>query len=207
MDWDNAFPIIMALSAGIGLLFTFISRKKTGPQKIDELYPHLQSIGVKAIPLDMESEEAKALGKRSWGEKAVGVFDIRSRNIDTIVVIGVSSQYGTNYYIEYIVNNPGGMGRPDAKKTSMHRKKNPPILGKVMDIYWKGDTHLSQRLDFDYQIKYKLLQGGLDSLKGNIQIIPETKKGYTRIKTGYVLPAAELLDVIDSIAKHVKSWA
>ncbi len=204
---DSIFPIIMALSAGVGLLIAFISRKKGGPQKTEDFQLHLQGIGVKAILLDMEGEEATVLGKRSWGEKVDGIFKVQGKNIDTIAIIGVSSQYGTNYYIEYIVKGSGGLGRPEVKKTSMHKKKSPPIFGKVIDIEWKGDPHLSQRLNFDYSIKYKLLNECLDSLKGNIQIIPETKKGYTRIKTGYSLPAAELFDVINSIAKHVKSWA
>jgi len=207
MDSDVILPLIMALSVGVGFLITLIARKKGGSQKEQEFLFHLQGIGIKATPFNMESEEAKLLGKRSWGDKAETILTVQDKNMDAIVIIGVSSQYGTNYYIEYIVKNTKGAIRPDAKKTGMQVKKSPPLFGKAVNIEWKGDANLAQRLNFDFSLKYKLLNEGLNSLKGGIQIIPEPKKGYSRIKTGYEPPSPELFDVINGIAKHVKSWA
>lgn len=207
MDKDIIFPLIMAISVGVGILITFIAAKKGSSQKAQEFYLHLQSIGIKATLLEKENNEVRVFGKRSWGEKADTVLTIKEKNMDAIVIVSVSSQYGTNYHIEYIVRKIGGVIREGVKKTSMQTKKSPPLFGKAIDIRWKGDANLSQRLNLDYSMKYKLLNEGFSSLKGGIVIIPESKRGYIRIKTGYERPSPSLFDVINSIAYYIKSWA
>ena len=74
-----------------------------------------------------------------------------------------------------------------------------------MDIVWKGDQYLAQRLNLDYELKHRLLQTDLNKFKGSILIIPERKHGYTRIKTGFNLPSPDMFYAIDSIAKYLKS--
>jgi len=71
---------------------------------------------------------------------------------------------------------------------------------------WKGDKSLAQSLNFDYRLKDKLLQRDVPGLKGSIGIFPEPKHGHTRIRTSYSLPSPEILEALDIIAKHIKSW-
>ena len=207
MDWDNIIPIIIALLAVIGLPIALLSRKKGGPEKIDELYQHFRGMGLKISRLEEESEGEKLGRKRSWGERSEGLFEIQDRNIDFISIVSVSSQYGVNYYLEHLVKSTGQILTGGRKKTKMVKKKSPRLWGKVMDIEWRGDPHLSQRLNFDYQLKYRLLQADTNALKKSITIIPETKYGHTRIRTEYQLPSPEMFEVLDSIARHVKTWA
>lgn len=207
MGLEDIFPIIMALVLAVGLPLALLGRKKRGQKKLDELLLHLRRIGAKASPADKDSDQEKMGPRRSWGEKSEGVIKLEGRNIDSINLVGVSSQYGTNYYLEYVVMSPRPMETAATKKTTMVRRKSPPLWGKVMDIEWRGDPRLSQRLNFDYQLKYGLLQGGLNTLKGGISILPEPKYGYVRIRTAYQPPGPDLFEVIDTIAKHVKSWA
>ncbi len=127
--------------------------------------------------------------------------------MDFISVISESSQYGTNYLLEYQVRTNILMRKEAARKTRTIRKKSPSIWGKVSDIEWKGDPYLAQRLNYDYELKYKLLHAEPKPLKGSISIHPQPKHGYTRIRTNYQLPSPDLFGAIDSIAKHVKSWA
>jgi hypothetical protein len=141
----------------------------------------------------------------SWGEKSQGTLEVDGKKIDYIGVTGVSSQYGTNYYFNCIVNVPDQKGIQPIKKTTMTVKKNPPFWGKPVDIDWKGDPYLAQRLNLDYSLKYRLLQGSLDSVKGGITIIPEPAYGYVKIKTNYQNPSPELFEVLDSVARHVKT--
>ncbi|MEE8373393.1 MAG: hypothetical protein V3R87_06745 [Dehalococcoidia bacterium] len=157
--------------------------------------------------LEATSDRELTGRKRSWGEKSESVIRIADRSIDYVSVVSVSSQYGTNYYLEYMVMSPGHTGQTKLKKTKMIRKKKPRIWGKVVDIEWRGDPHLSGRLNFDYDLKHKLLQLDRSALKGGITIIPEPKHGHTRIRTGYQLPSPALFKAVDAIAKHVKSWA
>jgi hypothetical protein len=207
MDIGEVLSIIMVLLFAVGLPVIIGSMRKGKQKKLEELYQHLPSIGIKASLLEDEKIQEKLGQKRSWGEKVEGVIEIKDRNVDSIAVVSVSSQYGATYYLDYLVMSPGLTGREDARKTTMIKKKSPPIWGKATDIEWRGDPYLAQRLNYDYQLKYGLLQASPKALKGSISIHPELKYGYTRIRTAYQLPSSELFQAIDTIAKHVKSGA
>jgi len=71
---------------------------------------------------------------------------------------------------------------------------------------WKGDKSLAQSLNFDYRLKDKLLQRDVPGLRGSIGIFPEPKHGHTRIRISYSLPSPEILEALDIIARHIKSW-
>jgi len=88
----------------------------------------------------------------------------------------------------------------------MSTKKSSLFKGKVIDIEWKGDDFLAQKLNFDYGLKDKLLQADLSALKGGISIYYEPKRDYARIRTNYFLPTPDLFEATDMIANHVKSW-
>ena len=79
------------------------------------------------------------------------------------------------------------------------------LIGKVVDIEWSGDTVLAQKLNYDYDLKDKLTQIDFKKLKTGIIIYPDPKFEYTRIRTSYLLPDQQLLDVIDGIARNIKS--
>ena len=206
MDWSNIFPILFAILLAVGLPLAFRSLKKGGQNKVDELYQHLQGIGVKASVLEKDASQEKTKRKRSWGQRLVGTIKLTDYNIDSIDVIGVASQYGVNYYLDFLVNRPSFIGGRKKKKTKMSTKKSSLFKGKVVDIEWKGDDFLAQKLNFDYGLKDKLLQSDLSALKGGISIYYEPKRDYARIRTNYFLPTPDLFEATDIIANHVKSW-
>ena len=204
MDWANILTgLIAALVLAIGLPLALRKRKKDGPQNVEQLLHHLQEIGVKASLTDKGVGEEKVGLSRSFMRSSVGVIEIAGRNIDYVNVIGVASQYGVNYFLDYLVRSPSRLGK--RKKTRMVRKKSPAIWGRVVDIEWKGDDYLSQQLNLDYRLKDILLQTDFKKLKSNIEIFPESKYEYTRVRTAYLLPAPDLFEAVDIIAKHIKS--
>ena len=207
MDIGELISIIMVLLFAVGLPVIISSMRKGKQKKLDELFQHLPGIGVKASLLENENAQEKVGQKRSWGAKVEGGIGIEDRNIDSIIVVSVSSQYGATYYLDCLVMIPSLAGREDTRKTTMIKKKSPPLWGKTTDIEWKGDPYLAQRLNFDYQLKYRLLQASPNPLKGSISIHPEPKYGYTRIRTDYQLLSSDLFQAIDTIAKYVKSGA
>jgi hypothetical protein len=206
MDWSSIFSIIMAVLVAIGLPLALRKRKKSGPQKGEELCQHLQGIGVKAYTVEDGDKQEKIGQKRSWGEKSVGIIELKDGNIDLINIIGVASQYGTNYFIDYLVKTPNIAQKQKLKKTRLLNKKSSPLGGKVVGIEWKGDESLAESLNFDYGLEDRLLQSNLKDLKGSIWISPEPEHGYARIRTAYALPSAEAFEAINTIAKHVKLW-
>ena len=206
MDWGSVLGIIIAALIAIGLPLALRRRKKTGPQKGEELCQHLKEMGVKAYIVEAGGEQEKIGLKRSSGEKSMGVVELKGRNIDFINIIGVSSQYGTNYFIDYLVKTPNIIENRTLKKTSLIKKKSSPLRGKVVAIEWKGDESLAQSLNFDYSLQDRLLGSNLKDSRGSIWIFPEPKHGYARIRTAYTLPSTEAFEAINTIAKHVKSW-
>lgn len=206
MGWANILGGIIAASVfAIGLPLALRKRKKGGPQNVEQLLHHLQEIGVKASLAEKGVDIEKVGVSRSFMRRSVGVIEIAGRNIDYKNVIGVASQYGVNYFLDYLVRSPNWSGEKRRKKTRMVRKKSPAIWGRVVDIEWKGDDYLSQQLNLDYQLKDILLQTDLKKLKGNIVIFPEPKYEYARVRTAYLLPLPDLFEAIDIIAKHIKS--
>jgi len=206
MEWANILGgIIAALVVAIGLPLALRKRKKGGPQNVEQLLHHLQEIGVKASLAEKGVDEEKVGLSRSFMRSSVGLIEIAGRNIDYVNVIGVASQYGVNYFLDYLVRSPSWSSKKRQKKTRMVRKKSPALWGKVVDIEWKGDGYLSQQLNLDYQLKDILLQTDFKKLKGNIVIFPEPKYEYARVRTAYLLPSPDLFEAIDIIARHIKS--
>ena len=206
MDWSSILSIIIAVLMFVGLPLVLRKRKKEGPKKGEELCQHLREMGVKAYILQTGSDQEKIGQKRSSSEKSMGIIELKNRNIDFINVIGVASQYGTNYFVGYLVKTPNIAGKQTLKKTRLVRKKSSPLWGKVIGIEWKGDESLAQSLNFDYGLEDRLLQSNLKDLKGSIWIFPEPKHGYAKIRTAYTLPSSEAFEAMNVIAKHVKLW-
>jgi hypothetical protein len=205
MDLGNIIPIIVAIVTAFLFPFFLSKRKKEGHKKHEEFRRHLLGIGVRFAELDKESEQAKLGKKISRAQKTEGVVALEERNIDLIIVASVASQYGVNYFIEYLVKSTFSLREESLKKTKMVRKKSSIFGSEVVDIVWKGDQYLAQKLNLDYELKHRILQADLSKFKGSILIIPEFKHGYTRIKTDYNLPSPDMFYAIDSVAKYLKS--
>jgi hypothetical protein len=205
MKLENIIPIIIAFVTAFLLPFFLSKRKKEGHKKFEEFRRHLLGLGIRFAELDKESEQAKLGKKVSRAQKVEGVVALEERNIDFIIVASVASQYGVNYFIEYLVKSTFHLREESLKKTKMVRKKGSLFGTKVVDIIWKGDQYLAQKLNLDYELKHRLLQADLNKFKGSILIIPERKHGYTRIKTNFNLPSPDMFYAIDSVAKHLKS--
>ena len=206
MEWTEILTsIITALVVIIGIPLALRKRKKGGSQNVEQLLHHLQGIGVKASLLEKGVQEEKVGVGRGWWRRSEGVIKIEGKHIDYINVSSVASQYGVNYFLDYLVRSPSQSGRKGQKKTKMVRRKSPAIWGRVVDIEWKGDVYLSQQLNLDYRLKDILLQTGPKELKGNIEIVPEPKYECARVRTAYLLPSPDLFEAIDIIARHIKS--
>ena len=207
MEWSNILAgIITFLVLTIGLPLALRKRKKSGPQNVEQLLHHLLEIGVKASMAEKGVDEEKVGASRSFMRRSESVIKIEGRNVDYINVISVASQYGVHYFIDYLVTSPSLPGKKKRKKTKMVTKKSSRIRGRVVDIEWKGDDYLSRELNFDYQLKDKLLQAELGKLSGSIWIFPEMKKyEYARVRTSYLLPSSDLFEAIEIISGHIKS--
>jgi len=206
VDWFDLLPALVAIFAAIGIPVALRSLRKGGQSKVDEFHQHLRGIGVDATVLSKDGAQEGKGRKGTWAQKVVGSIRLADSKIDSVNVIGVASQYGVNYYLDYAVSRPAFASGGKKKKTTMTTKKSSRFKGEVIDVGWKGDDFLAQRLSLDFAVKQKLLQTDLSSLKGGISIHPEPKRDYARIRTGYILPEPQLFEALDMIANHVKSW-
>ena len=66
MDWaSNLGGIIAALAAIVGLSLAFRKRKRSSSNNVEQLFHHLQEMGVKASLLEKGGEEGKVGVRRS----------------------------------------------------------------------------------------------------------------------------------------------
>jgi hypothetical protein len=206
-NWASIIGAIIAVLIAIILPLIARRRKKEeATNKIEQLYRHLRALGMEVSPVEKGDERERIGLARASGQKSEGLIDLEDRNIDSINIVSISSQYGTRYFIDYLVKGSNIMGERVLKKTRLIRKKSPPLWGKVVAIDWKGDDSLAQSLNLDYSLEDKLLRVDVNTFKGNIGIFPEPQYGYARIRTDYVLPSAAIFEALSSIARHIKSW-
>lgn len=196
----------MGILVLIALPLALRRRKKAGPLKREEYCRHLQGMGIEAALRERGSDEEKIGLSRSSGQRSEGIIELKDRNIDLVNVISIASQYGVQYFLDYLVKGSNIMEERVLKKTWMTKKKSPPLWGKAVAIEWKGDDSLAQSLNLDYSLEDKLLGTDENVFKGNIWIFPEPKHGCARIRTDCVLPSAATFEAISSIARHIKSW-
>lgn len=206
-NWSSIISVLSAFLVIVSLTLIFRRRqRREGTKKAVELYRHLREAGVEASLAEKGDGREKIGLSRASGQKSEGLIELEDRNIDSINVVSVSTQYGMGYFIDYLVKSPNIMVERVLKETRLTKKKSPPLWGKVVGIDWKGDDSLAQSLNLDYSLKDKLLRADVNVFKGNIWIFPEPKHGYVRIRTGYSLPSAVMFEAISSIARRIKSW-
>jgi hypothetical protein len=199
--------IVIMIGGIVGFILSYFGLKKAGRKKVKELRDYLDTIGVKSWTDDFAYDGEKDGKKRSGGYKYLGKILLSGKEIDSIVVTGVASQYGINYYLDFMVSRTS-LSNGDKSKVKLARRK---IRGhfsreKTQDIIWKGDTLLTQKLDADTRLKEKLLRTDLKPVRYTIEIVPEQQDSHNRIRTVYFLPSTDILDVLNIIAKHMKSW-
>ena len=206
-NWSSIISVVSVFLVIVSLILLFRNRmRKEGAKKVEELYRHLRELGVEASLTEKGDEREKIGLARASGQNSEGLIELEGRNIGSINVVSVSTQYGTRYFIDYLVGGSNIMEERVLKKTRLTKKKSPPLWGKVVAIEWKGDNALAQSLNLDYSLEDKLLRADMNAFKGNIGIFPEPKHGYARIRTDYVLPSAEIFEALSSIARHIQSW-
>ena len=208
MDSGIIVTIILAVTGLAGFILSVIGLRKGGKKKVEELCDHLNIIGVKAW-IDMVEPYTMNKGTRLFrGFKYMGSITLNGKEINSINVTGIASQYGANYYLDFIVPHNQRISGNGMSKVKLARRRLNDLMsgGKVQDVMWKGDTALAQKLNLDTRLKARLLQADLKSVKYSIEIIPKAEQDYCRIRTPYFLPATDMFEIVNTVAKHIKSW-
>lgn len=182
-------------------------------KKITGLCQQLKVNGINASVMEERSfSRIKGQPHRGIYDAVVGIIKIEDREIGAINV--AQDTYSGWYYLDFIVKNSNlhsGMERKDTKlimKRDFTRNFSTFInirSAKVVDVEWKGDVDLARELNFDSSLKYKLLNTDHETFCELLQVISEPKYDCIRIRTSYFWPTLEQFDILESIAKHIKS--
>lgn len=205
MDWSNILPAIIAIITAIVFPFILKKRKKEGPKKRKDYAQSLDELGLKFEKIDKGDDRVSFIKKQSFSQKAEGIFALKEKNIDFLFIMSVTSQYGINYFIEFIVKNTFNLRDEPLQNTRMKLKRESFVSKKYVDLFWKGDSYLAQKLSMDYDLKHKLLNYIVNEEKVILTIIPEKKHGYTKIKTNFIPLTDEFISLINSLAGHIKT--
>jgi len=203
MDWDSLLTLGLALAAVGGVVVALITRRKAGPEKVEEMRGHMETIGIGSFVETADGGLAQ-IG-HSWSEKHMGTVRLSGASIDAINIVGVSSQYGTQYYLDFLVPVMAFGSVPEKRRTRLVRKKTPSLWGRTTDVEWKGDESLSRRLNFDYRLRDSLKKLDESLLRSGVNIYSERKRGWARVRTKHFLPTSEAFEAVDTVCRHIRA--
>jgi hypothetical protein len=207
LDSSTIVTIVLMGGGIIGFILSLFGLKRSGRKKLEGLRDHLHMIGVKAWTDDFSYQGEEKGKKRYSTKKHLGTIILDGKEINSIIVTGVASQYGVNYFLDFTVPHTSKSDNGKSKvKLAMKKIKDRFSNMKTADISWKGDMVLVQKLDADSRLKDKILRTDLKPVRYSIELVPDQKESYYRIRTPYFLPATDIFEVLNLIAKHMKTW-
>ena len=190
-----------------GGLWLGIGKKVTG------LCQQLQVNGINASVVEERNfSRIKGQPHRGIYDAVVGIIKIEDREIDAVNV--AQDTYSGWHSLDFIVRNPSSYSstmRNDTKLVMKRSFKGNLLTfiniysAPIIDIEWRGDAELARELSFDSQLRDKLLNTDLETFCDRLEIVPEPKYGCVRIRTSYFWPTLEQFDILESIARHIKS--
>jgi hypothetical protein len=177
------------------------------------LCQYLQTLGINASVL--EEKRYRSVSGQPCGllEMVKGIIKLEGRVFDSVnIVLDTQNSW---LCLDYIMNtsslyarDKGGRIRLIMKRKSMDALFSTFLFtrsDRVIDIEWRGEAELARELNFDSQLRNKLLKTDLEPLCETLDIVPEPKYGCIKIRTSYFLPTPEQFDILESVAKHIKS--
>lgn len=204
MEWGNII-VVIALAIVLPLAALLRKNKANAPKSI-ELLEYLQGKGIKATLVQEDSSTDTAIRGHFTLHPSREIIRLEKSSIDSIIATSVSGQYGSREFIECMVRTGNLAQNRKLHKTRVTVKRNHPFGGKTVTVKWVGDKTLSQSLNLDYRLEKRLLQASPDELRAGISISAEPKKGYIKMRIAYCFPSTDMLEALNIIAKHLKSW-
>lgn len=202
MDAGVIITIVLAFSGLIGLPIALWNLRKSGSRKVQELYEHLLAIGIKAymIPEFAQNNRPK---KFNFFQRVAGTIGLQKCQIEFIDVIGTAQQYGVNYSIHYLIYRPGLVTTETRQRRTKLKKKGKPQAPLASAEYvWEGNDLIARKLNSHAETGVAVQQ---EIFKGGIEILSESGDEYVKIKTEYILPDKNQFDIMEIIAKVLKS--
>lgn len=179
-----------------------------------DLLSHLQSIGIDAHGMTRSGPYIFHLNYRKGG----GFFDGRKwsaiegikvigKTIDTVEKLQVDIyryQRKSSYpYLDYVFPTSGTTGLTNEELKKLRVTYDLPRKSKEslnVTPSWQGELKVAERLNSDTKLTSAIVEKGLQDLIIGF----EETRAYVRIPR-YEMPTAEQFEVIEQIAKHVKS--
>ncbi len=201
MEWWNTLVIVLLLLLAVfGLARPFMKLERRSSQDVDRLLNYLQNMGIYVSLLEVDRRAARRGARGASGERCLGAIKVGGRNMEVISVVSKTTPFGDHLFTDYSVGIGLWLGKTGRRKTGLIRKGALGMLGRGVDIEWKGDELLSRELNYDPRLKDKL---GKAEMEGNILVLPDGE--YAKVRLTYQLPSADLFGAVDIIAGHIKS--
>lgn len=175
-------------------------REELKKNETDNICAELQALGIDAQMAERGRPEEEIEGGGS-----LGLIDIPEGPIHWVNVRKqrdrLSESVSYTYHIDYGVSDPRlGLASPEMYICSV-RKKDFPLVGRVVDFYWEGDDSglgIIERLKSDAVIKYAIM------VSLDVKIRAHWDHGCWIISTETsVPPSEELWDCYQAIAQHL----
>jgi hypothetical protein len=200
-----------------GVLYLVLTKKKRATSLINDLHSQLMQAGIEASVTIDKNYYLEKIGDavKKVDNHIEAVSDIQGKDFDYIFVHSTGHQTGSDDYWQYIVIG----SLPEAerakswfdtifyqKRTELRAKRNRWPWSKVFDIYWIGDTTLAHKLNSDIPLRERISQL-LRSRKHPKEVFIYCHQTYkfAVIRTPLYSPEAEDFEIMNIIARHIKS--
>ena len=129
----------------------------------DKLAAALQDIGVQAEMAERKRAEEKI--EDSWFQRSLGLIDITDSPVTWINILKKDGSKNSppRWWVVFCIQDERPV--PDYKIVNIRsiRKKSIPVIGKVVDVTWKGKDHgtgLIESLNYDEEVKDMVKRAG-----------------------------------------------
>lgn len=173
----------------------------------DDLCIGLQELGIDARLVERSRKEEKSGLRIIWRFVSLGLIKVKGSPIQWINIRKHSTEHGTSYIIHFGIPDRNNLRFLAVRRfssmprISLKRIKSFPVLGRVIDAAWQGDSHLEtavESLTSDLSLKKQTMDNLTLSIKADVNLqcwVIETH--------GKDVPSKEQWRFYETIARHL----
>ena len=225
----------VVLVAGVFIMGPILNRKskKRGKEKGNLLCQGFSAIGIEAIPFDLvTARETEPFVKKLLDNyvKVDSICALKNEEFNYVYYNTIDAGKNSYFYFQYVILPPetntivsngnsisGKAALADSLKASLGlsksrrrvrlaSKKSIALWGKIRDITWNGEEHLTRELNEDNILKDKMIKRFCENSKlTSLDISYYPRLNFVEISTAIIIPDKEDYEILKSIAHHVKS--
>ena len=217
MSFETILSIVIVGVLAIGVLYLLLVKNKSILDAMSKFQNQLTQSGIESSSIIDKNHYLEKIGQtaKKTDDRIEGILEIARKEFDYIFLWMNPHRSGSENRWQYTVTGGNSNDMENTPKrwldtvfyqrvTELSIKKDRLLLGKATGVSWKGDSSLAPILNADSLLNEKITQL-IRTNKQPKEIFIFWKGKFAGIRTPLYTPKAEDFEVMNTIAKHVKS--